>query len=177
MRVCAALCAAAIGYAAEPMSPNEVLKRLRKNTEQQLAKAVDYTCAETVDRTDFASLTEAEPGCGPSNNSLLKQPFQHDRLRLDVAVSSTGEMFSWHGAGEFSSSGIESVVQSGAVSSGTFIGYLRNVFFVPGVVIRYGGQVHAGAQEEMTFNYEVPLQESRQRLLGSSQRISVPFHG
>ena len=176
-RVCAAICATAIGCAGEQLSPKEVLTKLRDNTEQQVSKAINYSCTETVDRTDYIDLTDAPPGCSSNNESVLKQLYQHDRLRLDVAVSSTGEMFSWHGAGKFSNSGIESVVQSGAVSSGTFIGYLCNLFFVPGVLIRYGGQIQSGAQVEMTFNYEVPLQSSRQQLLGGSRKVAVPFHG
>ncbi len=175
--LCAAWLAGAIGWAGQEPSPEKVLQQLRRNTEQQVTKAVDYTCVETVDRTSYFIQADHEPGCAHGDASVLRQPFEHDRLRLDVAVSGTGEMFSWRGAGEFSSTGIESVVQSGAISSGTFIGYLNNVFFVPGVLIRYGGRVQSSTQEAITFNYSVPLSSSRQRLLAGSQKIAVSFHG
>ncbi len=177
LRAGAAFYICAMCCAGQQPAPEKVLEQLRKNTNQQVTKAADYTCVETVDRTDYYHSADPEPSCGPRDSSLFKQPYQHDRLRLDVAVASTGEMFSWHGAGEFSSTGIESVVQSGAVSSGSFIGYLRNVFSARGVSIRYGGRMRSGTQDAMTFNYDVPLQSSSQRLLVGSQRVPVPFHG
>ncbi len=59
----------------------------------------------------------------------------HDRLRLDVAVSEGNEIFSWHGGSKFSSAGVNGVVKSGPISSGSFVGYLRNILFTQGVAI------------------------------------------
>ncbi len=158
---------------ADPSS-HEVLQRIRANVLQQLTRVANYTCVESVDRSYFYD-AYAPAGCG--SRKPPKQLYMHDRLRLDVAVSEGQEIFSWHGGKIFSSKGVDDVVQSGPISSGSFVGYLRNIFFNPGVMIRLAEHTSSASGDSYLFNYVVPRLSSRYHVGASGKRWIVPFHG
>src|SRR4051794_3403859 len=108
---------------------------------------------------------------------MPKQPYLRDRLRLDVAVSEGREIFSWHGGKSFSSKGIGDVVRSGPISSGSFIGYLQNIFFNSGVQIRFAGHTSRTGEDSYIFDYVVPRGSSRYQIANGKKRWVVPFHG
>ena len=101
----------------------------------------------------------------------------HDRLRLDVAVSEGAEIYSWHGENKFSSSTISDVVQTGPISSGGFVGFLRNIFLVPGVRFTYTGRSSTDGVTTYCFNYVVPLSASGYHVEVGHDKPLVPFHG
>jgi len=101
----------------------------------------------------------------------------HDRLRLDVAVSNGDEIFSWHGGKQFSSAGIDDVVKSGPISSGSFVGFLRNIFLARGVEVRYQGVERGASGERFVFSYNVPLAASNYQVQNRQTAFTVPFHG
>ena len=101
----------------------------------------------------------------------------HDRLRLDVAVSEGREIFSWHGGKSFSAKGIDDVVRSGPVSSGSFVGYLRNIFFGTGVKISFAGHMSSAGEDSYLFDYVVPRENSHYQVSNGQKRWIVPFHG
>ena len=177
VRLWAALLCAGCCCGADAPPSREVFNKVRENIGQELARATNYTCVEVIHRTYSYSSSVRSPGCGHPEEAAARKPYLRDRLRLDVAVSHEGELFSWHGGKQFSSNGIESVVQAGAASSGTFVGYLQNIFFVPDVVIRYAGRVQTAQADTMTFEFDVPLASSHQTLLDGLKRIRGPFHG
>ena len=115
--------------------------------------------------------------CGGSSSSKADREVMHDRLRLDVAVSEGQEIFSWHGGRKFSSGGIGEVIPSGPVSSGSFVGYLRNIFLTPGVLVTYRGPEEANGEKTEKFDYSVPLGSSHQMLQGFHRSQHVAYHG
>lgn len=99
----------------------------------------------------------------------------HDRLRLDVAVSEGNEIFSWHGGSKFSSAGVNEIVKSGPISSGSFVGYLRNILFTQGVAIKLN---KAETTDKIyRFQYYVPLKSSAYQIRGRKGAYPVPYHG
>src|SRR5665213_2200104 len=92
-----AACAAAI--LAE--TPAQVLfNRLRAKVRADVDKSPRYTCVETIVRTQYRPpLGGSRSGCASmiAARAKLSSPgleTWHDRLRLDVAVVATSEMFS-----------------------------------------------------------------------------------
>lgn len=153
-----------------------VLEHIRAGVLRQLTTVSNYTCVESVDRTYLWETYPRTPGCD-STQKKPKHLYMHDRLRLDVAVSDGQEIFSWHGGKSFSSKGIDDVVQSGPASSGSFVGYLRNIFFQDGVLIHSTGQITSPAGDLYAFDYVVPKQSSRYQIGANGKRWTVPFHG
>jgi hypothetical protein len=94
-----------------------------------------------------------------------------------MAVSKGREIFSWHGANEFSSDLISDVVARGVISSGNFVGFLSNIFLVPEVHFAFRGHSHESGRETLRFEYVVPQAISRYCIGGSKESAIVPFHG
>lgn len=144
---------------------------------EQLAKSSNYACVETLDRTYLKPTRPGAIACGAEDTADL-QEVMHDRLRLNVAVSAGAEIFSWHGENKFSSSDIDRIVKGGPISSGSFVGFLRNIFFAPGVAFRYRGKGTERGTTVEKFDYAVAAAASRFRVEGAGNRSAiVPFHG
>jgi len=100
-----------------------------------------------------------------------------DRLRLDVAVSEGREIYSWHGEAKFTSSRVSDVVQTGPISSGSFIGFLQNIFMRRGARFTFAGTSEQNGSTTYTFNYVVPLADSAYQVQTRHNAVPVPFHG
>ncbi len=163
----------AIGIAAD--DSNRILSSVKQNILEQISKTANYTCVETLDRayyrdTGFELATHGPGAIVTADNELL-----HDRLRLDVGVSEGKEIYSWHGSNLFSSSEVAEVVQTGPISSGQFIGYLRNIFLMPGVGFTYQP---SGEIDGYRFTYDVgPLVTRYQMYKTGGGWIVAPFRG
>ena len=104
----------------------KVLKRAAAKVAANYKSIHSYTCVETVQRDYY----RPRAATLPRECSLLMKQRQNptldmvlllwsrDRLRLEVATSSRGEINSWPGASRFSDSGIESLVRDGPIGTG-----------------------------------------------------------
>ncbi len=114
--------------------PSQLLSSIKQNILGQISKTANYTCVETLDRAYYR-----DPGFelalhGPAAIIKPANELLTDRLRLDVGVSEGQEIYSWHGLSTlFSSAEVADVVRTGPISSGQFIGYLRNIFLSRGI--------------------------------------------
>lgn len=116
--------------------PAEVLKRVTAKVVAAGKLIPNYTCVETVNRDSFlpaaASLPRAcpvvlEQRLHPAPNMVLRLA-STDRLRLDVAMVQSGEIFSWVGASQFDDADVGHLVRGGPVGSGAFGAFLTIVF-------------------------------------------------
>lgn len=165
---------ATASYGAE-LTSQEIFSRVRQKVAKQISATSNYTCIQTVDRSIHFDPRSRKAGCARSDPKGEK-PFMHDRLRLDVAVSEGNEIFSWHGGSKFSSAGVNDIVKSGPISSGSFVGYLRNILFTPGVAIHLDRESSA-SNKSYEFTYFVPLRSSGYRILGRKGTFTVPYYG
>lgn len=157
---------------------HDVLARVRENVLEQVKKATNYTCVQSVDRTTFTNTRNLPEGCAFDSQGPDKKRYMHDRLRLDIAISEGKEIFAWHGAGKFAaSSGITDVVRRGTISSGEFVGFLQNIFGHSGVRFDYAGEAVVNGSRLFLFDYTVPLPSSSYRVSGKHAQAVVPFHG
>lgn len=157
--------------------PDAILQRLRENVAEQLSHSANYTCTETLDRSYYRNNGFAMAMHGPDAVAVRKNELIHDRLRLDVAVSEGKEIYGWHGAGQFSSSEVTDIVQHGPISTGQFVGYLRNVFLADGVKFKYRGTAVEDGERVHKFDFVVKLSSSRSLVHTASGYRKVPFHG
>ena len=156
-------CAAAI----TADSPAQILfDRLRANVRADVDKAPRYTCVETIVRKQyFPQLGGGRSSCAEmiAARARLESPgleIWHDRLRLDVAVGESSEMFSWAGATAFESADVGELASSGSTGSGDFGSFLASVFGSEAEHFRYTGEKDTPLGKLAEFEYTVPLAKS-----------------
>ncbi|HMJ62652.1 MAG TPA: hypothetical protein VK493_12860 [Bryobacteraceae bacterium] len=169
MRLAPFLLLCACGAAQEPA---EILGRIRHNVAAQISRSANYSCVETVER-DYFFLPPAAGGACSGAPAGASKPYLRDRLRLDVAVSSQSEIYSWHGENNFTSTSVAEVVRGGPISSGGFVGYLMNIFLEPNISISYVGE----SNHSYNFQYDVSLANSKYQTLTCKGYARIPFHG
>jgi hypothetical protein len=164
----------AVACCGAEVAAQQAFDQVRAKIARQLSAAANYTCVLTVDRSvNFASRRQSS-GCANKDRSA-EHPFMHDRLRLDVAVSEGREIFSWHGGRQFSTAGVDEIVKSGPISSGSFVGYLRNILFTRGVSISLDRG--RSGDKSLQFDYYVPVTQSSFQVKGRRGKFIVPFYG
>src|SRR5581483_3540644 len=77
------------------------------------ARQPDYTCLETVERTEQSG----------ANRSRVE-----DTLRLEVALVEGKEMFAWPGSRQFEDRELRDLVSTGMFGNGNFAVYARILF-------------------------------------------------
>jgi len=176
--LCALLMFAMPASSAQEDDGTAILQQVRLKVADQVKRSANYTCVQTIDREYFRAVkTEAE-GCEHGSKDDRRKEVMDDHLRLDIAVSQGSEIYAWHGSSSFSSAGILELIHSGPVSSGSFIGYLDNIFLNAGILFEFQGRVNRNGLEVFAFNYSVPLAVSRHRVHGSGAEATLePFHG
>lgn len=154
-----------------------ILERARKAVAAQLARAANYACVQTIDRQYLVPESRGPQGCAQLPLLASETPLMRDRLRLDVAVSENREIYSWHGETKFTSSDVSAVVQTGPISSGNFVGFLRNIFLQPGAQFTFSGESKNHGSKAYNFDYIVGLKQSAYHIQAKSGKPSIPYHG
>ncbi len=163
---------------ADNQGPDRILASVRRTASQQLAKSANYTCVETLDRATWRANRPTWNVCNSAAEAMAEEQVMHDRLRLDLTVSRGAEVFSWHGNAGFTSPNIQKIVQGGPVSSGSFVGLMRNVFTTPGVDFAFRGKAREGGTEVVRFSYSVNRKISQLRVEGAAGLWAmVPYRG
>ncbi len=83
-----------------------LLARIRSHMAETLRRQPDYTCVQTVERSQR-----------PARSSRFEVV---DTLRLEVALIGGKELFSWPGAGRFEDKELRQIVGRGTTSTGSF---------------------------------------------------------
>lgn len=159
------------------VDPAAVLMQARHAVAAQLARAANYTCVQTINRRYLGTEQQQTPGCTPPWEVLSESLWMRDRLRLDVAVSEGNEIYSWHGESKFTSADVSDVVQTGPVSSGNFIGFLRNIFLMRGAQFKYTGENEENGSPTYNFDYAIPLPYSAYHVQATQGKPTIPYHG
>ncbi|MDP9170230.1 MAG: hypothetical protein M3N54_06415 [Acidobacteriota bacterium] len=143
-----------------------MFNRLRVKVLENVDKVPRYTCVETVTRTQYRPQYGKRPdSCALLIAARAQNPSQgllmwHDRLRLDVAVGESSEMFSWAGARSFESGDLSELTSSGSTGTGDFGAFLASVFGGYAQDFRYVGEQDTSLGRLAAFEYTVPLARS-----------------
>lgn len=150
-----------------------ILQNIRQKVSAAISRSDNYICAQDLARFYY----NAPKACQQPFAGRPQRLLSEDRLKLDVAVSQGSEIYSWHGEQRFAAANVGQVVREGPISSGSFNGYLRNIFTEPEVKFTYRGQSEANGTNLASFDYAVPLPASHYQLQTGKNFVMVPFHG
>ena len=142
-RTLSTLCLLAVECAAQSELPPDVVQvaRIRQLMSRRLEHAPNYTCTETIQRS------EKHPDAKAFR--IL------DTLRLNVAFADGKEIFSWPGAKQFENRNLGDMVGTGLTSSGEFLSYARGVFLGRSTVIRLAGNETLRGRAAAKYDYRI----------------------
>jgi hypothetical protein len=162
---------AAAAFAADSES-EALLKRATARVVANFKSINSYMCIETVQRDYYRPRAATLPRDCAVLMQQRKQPTLdmqlvhtvRDRLRLEVAVSSRGEIHAWPGASAFNDSGIDHIVREGPIGTGAF-GTLLSLIFMQDVR-RFGfsGATARDGLRRFHYNFSVPAVDSHYRI-------------
>jgi hypothetical protein len=169
--------AIAITMQAQP-DPAELLRMVRATVDDSLDRVPKYMCTQTIERSQF------EPDLNAGNNVCDGGPAlppthlaSSDRLRLDVAMTSTVEMYSWVGESRFDDRDLMDMVHEGAISTGGFAAFLKVVFRTDDARFSYNGDGTENGQAVSEFGYQVTLENSHYRFGGRLHGAKTAYDG
>ena len=165
------LMAALTLHAQMPPERAATLANVRAKINATMLRLPKYACIQTIDRSYFTRVTKrlATPSCAEVSDDLKNgrgtlRLNSTDRLRLEVAQGDGREIHSWPGAGRFETGYIDELVNRGPVASGSFGGYLLDIFAVDGPQFSFAGEKMDAGRDILTYSYVVPLDKSHYRV-------------
>ncbi len=164
----------ALHLPAQSSSPPEdpVLAQTRTNVAETVRRLTHYLCSETIERTVY------EPAPGARRVSCDKLPntqiADRDRLHLDVSLGAHGEMYAWSKARKFSDRELFDLVREGAISTGSFGGFLASIFLTGSASFTLHGPYGDGLLE---YAFKVPLEKSNYMHGDRDHRIAAGYDG
>jgi hypothetical protein len=154
--------------AASDEDPIDVLARLRDHVLEHGQSIPNHTCVETVERSRFTATAQTAKSCDAllasrkSGGSHLRLNTS-DRLRLDVALTTQREIYSWAGANKFEEGEIDELVTQGAMGTGPFAVYLLSLFTGRPPRFVFDGETEIDNRALYEYSFDVPREESHFR--------------
>jgi hypothetical protein len=143
-------------------STTALLDRVRAHMLETLARQPNYTCLETVER---------------SNRAGKEKQFRLvDTVRLEVALVDRREMFAWPGSKQFEDTDMRTFVPTGMFGSGDFGLYANAVFGGRSTEFEYQGEAKLGERIATRFDFRVPA-ASGMRIRQPELAVTVSYHG
>jgi hypothetical protein len=134
---------AATSVAQTAPDPADTLVRARAGIAATLRQLSQYTCVQTI-RRSYLTHETAPSSCDQAavDKKKGRNPLRlnvTDRVRLNVALGPGVEIHSWPGADRFETGEIDELVNRGPVATGSFGGYLVDIFDNDGVEFSVAG--------------------------------------
>lgn len=143
--------------------PSELLSQIRTKARANLTGLPDYTCLQTVERTQKD---------GPQREFTPV-----DTIRVEVALVGDRELFSWPGAAQFEERSLGDLVGRGVIGNGHFALHARNVFLSAGPRFTFSGETEVDGRPAVQFDFEVPAQRATYHVRVGNKEAAVPFRG
>ena len=174
--------------AAEPTGdedPVEVLMRVRDRVMEHGQRIPNHTCVETIQRDTYESTAGR---AGKSCDAVLafrkqRDFFQRltlastDWLRLDVAYSSGGEIFSWAGANKFEEGDLDEWIPEGAIGTGPFTTMILSAFERRGPKYIFEGETTLDGRRLFEYGFTVAREDSHYRFKAHKEWIITGYTG
>ncbi len=168
---------------AQPEDPKDLLLRVRSNLMGTIGRLPRYTCTLTIDRAQY----EADPLQRPAScDDLIGQKkkgqfeprlSETDRLRLDVAIAATNEIYSWVGEDRFDDRDLFDLVRQGAVQTGSFSTFLTSIFTGDAATFSYNGDTALDGQPLVEFGFQVPREKSNYIFGNRREHVTAGYEG
>jgi hypothetical protein len=118
-------------------------------------------CTQTIDRYQYQPVVpDHSLACDESSERPSTHLSSSDRLRFDVSVKSTGEMYGWAGEGRFDDRELVDIVADGAIGTGSFTAFLAGIFSNEAVRFTYNGEMTQDGRPFSEFGFHVPYEKS-----------------
>jgi len=145
-----------------PASADDVLPRIREKMATVLLRQPNYTCTETVERSQQVVGSHARI---------------EDTLRLEVALVDGTEMFAWPGSKQFEDREVGELVSTGMFGNGNFAIYARILFLTNAPVFENREDTQLGGRPAWRYDFRVSRLRSGNRLRVNQREAVVGFHG
>src|SRR6266851_112153 len=140
----------------------ELLGRVRQHIQTRVAGLPNYTCQETMERSIYAPTGQIE---------------FRERLRLEVLVTETTELFAWPGSTDFTSKPLENWIGRGAIGTGNFAAQLHNLIVAPVATVKYAGLETHDRHSLYRFDFHTPLLSSKYNLDVNGKSATTAYSG
>jgi hypothetical protein len=185
MKVLAALLFGLAAWAVQDDDPVTVLMRVRDRVIAHGQRIPNHMCTETVTRDWYAySGGTAPKSCDAllgrrhsSGIGTLIRLATTDRLRLDVALAESREIYSWSGAAKFDDRDIDEFVPDGAIGTGAFAAALLEVFAMRDPNFVFEDDVVLKDRHLMEYSFRVPKERSHYKAKAGNQWVITGFTG
>jgi hypothetical protein len=160
--------------------PGELLIAARRKLLEAVNRLPRYMCTETIERCRYEPVARhSESSCdGPDRGSANLRMITSDRLRLDVGMTATHEIYSWVGENHFDERTLFDIVPSGAISSGSFAGFLASIFENDAAEFTWNGNTSENGNALMEFGYHIPRERSHYRFGINKEKMEIiPYDG
>jgi len=153
--------------------PQDLLRQVSQKVMDSIHRLPKYLCTLTIERSQYKiggifSTHSCDNLAAEKKAERLKRSlYASDRLRLDVAVGTsreifgtTNEMYSWVGDNRFDNRGLFDLVRQGAISSGSFSTFLISIFGEDRATFSYNGDITENGRQLSEFGFQIPLEKS-----------------
>ena len=156
----------------------DLLWLVRTRIADSLDRLPRYMCTETIQRTVYEpDIQDRSAACDEGPRPPMHAA-SSDKLRLDVAISSTVEMYSWVGESRFNDRDLRDMVQEGAISNGVFAAFLAAIFRNGDSRFTYGVEKTQDDGTFVEFAFRVPYEKSTYRYSArGGKRVITGYEG
>ncbi len=148
----------------QAVSPEDLLLgRIRAHMAGILHHAPNYTCLETMERTQRL---------GPARQFSMK-----DTLRLEVALVDGKEMFAWPGSKKFESDDLRTLISTGSFGNGSFALFAQAVFLSGLPTFAYRGEEMIKNRKVTRFDFHVSRLVSGYKITVREKEGIAGYHG
>jgi hypothetical protein len=185
MRAVTALLLSLTLWAAADDDPVEVLMRVRDRVLAHAQRIPNHTCLETITRDWYDYVGVPAP---KSCDALLGRRHRAgvgtlirlattDRVRLDVGLAETEEMYSWPGAKRFEDREIDEFVPPGAMGTGPFAAALLSIFELRDPKFVFENDVTVNGRRLMEYSFRVAEDQSHYKVKAGDQWLISGYTG
>jgi hypothetical protein len=165
--------------------PVEVLMRVRDRVLAHAARVPNHTCVETIVRDWYDMVGADTPrSCDAllgrrkrAGEGTLIKLATTDRLRLDVGVAESREIYSWAGAGKFEEKELVELVPIGAIGTGPFAATLLGLFQARDPHFVFEGDTTLNSKRVLEYSFTVPQEESNSRVKAGPAWVTTGYTG
>ena len=158
--------------------PVDLLRRVQAKIRDSMDRLPQYMCTQTIDRSLYEpDIHDRGAACDESPSRRSNHLATSDRLRLDVGISASREMFSWVGESRFNDHDLFDLVHEGAISDGSFAAFLTAIFHSGSASFTYNGEIVEDGRTLSEFGFRVPYEKSHYFWGEGPHRVITGYDG
>ena len=140
-----------------------ILARVRTHMSSLLKRLPNYTCLQTIERTER----------GRNGKTKLI-----DVIRMEVALVDGKELFAWPGSKRFDDTNIADMVKGGAIGNGNFALHAKAVFQSSAPRFQFAGsRIGPDGRERYKWDFVVPQNLSGYQIGNFVEHAFTGYHG